>query len=427
MKKYWYLVFLVVAALVLSACGNNDDDDNEPMQIYRPYIPAPTPRPVLGTPIVGFTPDARADVVVELWHASIGAARAGMTQLIEAFHEYQFYVRVHEVVFNSRAALEASLLQAERQGNLPHIAAVSPSEITYFRFMQALLPLDTFMDDPHVGLHADELADILPVFQGAALFAEVWYGLPFAKDVPVLYYNRAYFADRAVPATWAALTSEAQQVGLGINLASDILWATLLLQHGGDYFDYAEGAVAFASEEGVAAMEIVAALMALAVTDDENGTPGLVIGRSLHPPTGDWGSTVLPGVDGNHATEFLGESLVLFENVRHSVDARVGAWEFLRFTLQPEPAATWAIMSGSLPVTHSAQFLPRYRAHLIHNPQTRAGEASLDNGFWRNRHGHHYRILLPLREEINAILAGTVSAEAGLERAAERANEALAQ
>jgi len=380
----------------------------------------------LGVPIPGFVPDARADVTVDFFHAYGGVRRTALRVIIDAFHEYQSYVRINEVAFSDRSRMEAELARRERSGNLPHIATLSPPEVTYYRFERVLLPLDPFMDDPHVGIGADMIGDIFDVFRTGSTYSGTWYSLPFSNHILVMFYRRDVLQahNLTLPATWEDVIRTAPAVGLEITADADALFASLLRQRGGAYIDYAAGSVAFASPEGIAAMETLTTLVNLAGQYNQN--PALIIGTSAQQPAGAWHSAPLPAAGGSHAAEFGGDALVLFENVRHSIDERVGAWEFLRFMFKPEIAADWAIASSTLPITRSAAMLPRYRAHLIAAPQARASEESLENGFWRTRHGYAETVRAILLEEMPAIFVGTLTAEVGLTQAELRATAALA-
>jgi multiple sugar transport system substrate-binding protein len=430
MKNFLFVLILLCTALFLSACGATveepDEPDDEQIFIYRPSLPVPPSAAPLGVPIPGFVPAERAVVTIDFFHAFHGVRRTALREIIDAFHDYQPYVRINEVVFSDRPRLEAELARRERLGSLPHIAPLSPSEVTFYRFERVLLPLNPFMDDPHVGIGVDVIGDIFDVFRAGSVYGGTWYSLPFTQHILVMYYQRDLLEARSLapPATWEDVLRIAPAAGLEIAVGYDTLFASLLRQRGGEYINYTSGSAAFASPEGFAAMETLTNLVTIA--NQNNPNPALLIGTSAQQPAGAWRSAPLPGTRGNHAAEFGGDALVLFENVRHSIDERVGAWEFLRFMLKPEIAADWAIASSTLPVTRSAAMLPRSRAHLIATPQARAGEESLENGFWRTRHGYADAVNAILLEEMPAIFARTVTAEVGLTRAELRATMALA-
>jgi len=406
--------------LWLAGCGTGDDAYADvPAQIYRPQLPPPPPT-LTGVELPGFLPDDRAEVTIEFWHAETGVVRDGIRALIDAFHEYQPYVRINEMAFATRALLDSRLFLYERNNRLPHMAAVPPADVTHFRYLQVLLPLNPFMDDPHVGISAAQLDDILAVYRAGSVFGADWYSLPFLKNMLVMYTHSL-----DAPTTWPELERAANMAGLEITVGYDALFASMLAQRGGVFIDYATGSAVFNCEQGIAAMEALARLVQI-----ERGSTdaGIILGASNQMPAGiNWGSFPLPGFNGNHAAEFGGDALVLFENIGHSIDERVGAWEFMRFLLNTDVDARRAIDTNTLPVTHSGMFIPFYRAHLIANPAARGGEASIEQGFWRTRHGLAPAVRAVLLDEMQGIFDGTQSAAEGLTRAVERANEILGQ
>ena len=435
MKKALIAICVVAAMMfALTACGNNDDAGS----------------------IEGFDPNNRNVVEIEFWHAMTGAHEEGIQRIVDAFHAQNPYVRVNAMFQGNYGQLSNQIMLNDLANNLPHIAQATVSDVTRYMVDGMILPLNMFMDDPNVGLSQDELNDIGAGFRATSIFDGYWYSLPFSKSVRVMFYNRDMFnaAGIAVPTTWdevlaaaSVLTDEAAGItGFSFENAHDMEWVAMLFQRGGTYIDEATNQAVFASPAGIEAMAWLMALIdspygRTAGADGFNsgvfgrGDIAMYIGSSAGLPhvtnavdgTFDWGVAPTPSTNGSRAVEFAGNDLVLFENSNHSLEERIGAWEFMAFTLRPEIAAQWAIDSGYVPVTYAAAELPMFVDFLAANPRAAAATYSLPYGFFRTRHVQGGAIRTILMEEMDEIRFGMVTAQVGLERAQQRANEELAR
>jgi hypothetical protein len=97
----------------------------------------------------------------------------------------------------------------------------------------------------------------------------------------------------------------------------------------------------------------------------------------------------------------------------------------MRYTLQPEAAAHWAIANHSVPVVQSAFDTPAYNRFFNLNPPSRGISASAGIGFFRTRHTQSDEIRAILLEAMDSIVHAGVSAEVGITQAEERVNLAL--
>jgi len=460
-------ILFAVLAVVFTACGGNGDTPagtQAGAQVTpppaQPAQPTPPPEPETFAPtgetIPGFDPNNRSVVEIEFWHAMTGAHEAGIQRIVDAFHAQNPYVRVNAMFQGNYGQLSNQIMLNDLANNLPHIAQATVSDVTRYMVDGMILPLNMFMNDPNVGLSAEDIDDIGSGFRATSVFDGEWYSLPFSKSVRVMFYNRDMFtaAGLAIPTTWdevlyaaRILTDEAAGiVGFSFENAHDMEWVAKLFQAGGIYLDEGTNQAVFATPEGIAAMEWVMGLInspygRTAGADGFNsGVFGrqdiaMYIGSSAGLPhvtnavdgTFDWGVAPTPSTNGSRAVEFAGNDLVLFENNNHSIEERVGAWEFMAFTLRPEIAAQWAIDSGYVPVTYTAAALPLFTDFLAANPRAAAATASLPYGFFRTRHVQGGAIRTILMEEMDEIRFEHVTAEVGLQRAQQRANEELAR
>jgi multiple sugar transport system substrate-binding protein len=318
-----------------------------------------------------------------------------------------------------------------------------------------IVPLNQFMDHPTVGISQAVRDDIISGFRATSVFDGTWYSLPFSKSVRVLFYNRDLFDahNLQVPRTWdevlhaaRILTDEdAGRRGFGFENAYDMEWVAMLFQNGGMYIDEATNQAVFASPAGIDAATFVMNL----INSDYGRTAGadgfmsgvfgrqdvaMYIGSSAGLPhvtnavagTFNWGTAPTPGT-GAQRVEFAGNDLIMFDNPSHEAEERVGAWEFMRFTLQPETSARWAMASGYVPVTYAATNSTMWRNFVANeNPRAAAAANQLPYGFFRTRVVEGGPIRTILQEELENMMFGTIGIAEGLTRAQNRANDVLA-
>ncbi|MCL2204178.1 MAG: extracellular solute-binding protein [Defluviitaleaceae bacterium] len=470
MKKLIAL-FIFFIALGLGGCGSEDAPAEAPPELAVPPTvihalpaqgvpqPQPTPEPIrpTGTPIRGFLPHDREEVTVELWHIFAGAQQEALATLIEAFHASQPYVHIRPLRFENYDRLSHQIALGDRAGRLPHLAQASVFNVTRYQAEQVILPFDPFMNDPAVGIPLGEMSSIFDPLRAASQFGGQWFALPFAKSVRVLYYNRELLHAHGLtpPATWEEAAQAARALtfideyhalfGLGFENELDAEWISMVRQRGGLYLDEVNGRAHFTTPEALEAMEFImdtltapyARVAGAAETLAEifaRGGVAMFMGSSSYLPhvteavagAFDWGSAPMPGTGPIRATEMTGYSLVMFENMGHSINERVGAWEFLRFVLETENAARWAMSSGFLPMSQAAATYRSFTDFLIVNHRARAAVGSIPQGFFPTRMaaGPHIRAIL--QEEMADIRDGWVYIEEGLARAELRVNELLA-
>jgi len=260
MKKVLLLtVFALCLAIGLVACGADEPAPAatpEPAPVEEPAAtPEPAPEPEeepevfepTGVPIPGFDPDNRDVVEIEFWHAMTGAHQDGIQEMIEVFHAQQPYVRILEMFQGNYGQLSNQIMLNDLAGLLPHLAQATVSDTTRYMVDGMILPLNQFMDDPVVGVTAEEMDDVIQGFRATSVFDGVWYSVPFSKSVRVMFYNRDLLNEfnLDVPQTWdevlyaaQVLTDEASgRMGFGFENAHDMEWVAMLFQNGGTYID----------------------------------------------------------------------------------------------------------------------------------------------------------------------------------------------
>ena len=339
---------------------------------------------------------------------------------------------------------------------MPHLGQATVADVAYYIQDGMIVPLNQYLNDPHIGMSQGEIDDIITIFRETSFWDGEFYSVPFSKSTRVLFYNRELLAEAGldVPTNWDEILHAAQvltnddagRIGFGFENAFDMEWSAILYQLGGRYIDEANNEAVFASPEGIEAMEFIFNL----VNSPYGRTAGadgfmsgvfgrqdvaMYIGSSAGLPhvtnavdgTFDWGTAPTPGTGDRRAVQFAGNDIVMFAlNDSHTEAERRGAWEFLAFTMEPEQTAMWAAASGYIPVRYEAVELPFWTQHLEENPRHGAAPAQFDYGFFLTRVPQASTVRNALLPELENIVLGIATAEEGLTRAQERANDILA-
>ncbi len=228
-------------------------------------------------------------------------------------------------------------------------------------------------------------------------------GLPFNRSTPIAYYNRRMLDQAGVqpPNTWAELRTAAAKLTRRSGAQTSVwgfevpvswwFWYALLHQAGGRLLSADGRAPAWGGAEGKQALQL---LVDLAQGD-----------RTIQRPPGrDYSAWEVAN------TDFLGEKVAMIwtstaflkyfqDNARfpfgtaflpghvrravptggtffvvarrRSEQRKKGAWEFLRWMLQPEQTAYWARETGYMPVSKAALALPAMKSFYAAQPDFR--------------------------------------------------------
>ncbi len=101
-------------------------------------------------------------------------------------------------------------------GAQPNIAYCYQDHVAMYNLALAVQPLDELIDNPTIGLTAEQKADFVPGYyaEGAKFEDGQMYTLPMSKSTEVLYYNKTFFEQNniAVPTTWDELEAVCAQI-----------------------------------------------------------------------------------------------------------------------------------------------------------------------------------------------------------------------
>lgn len=437
-------LFMLMLILFLAACGNSDEGDSE-------ADASADTEETSGSSSSDEAEEAAAESVeITFWHAMSGPHEEAVNEFAERFNEENENITVKPVNQGSYDDLEQKIMAAARAGDLPNIAQSVTNVVPEYIDNEFLLPLNDLIEDEEVGMSEEELNDIIEVFRESSSWDGTYYSLPFSKSTRVLYYNKTVLDEHGleVPETWDELREVAEAVtgdgvvGFGFENSFEAEFQGILKQLGGTYIDEENAEATFASEEGIEAMTFIKDMIdeGIARTAGEDGYMSnpfgrgdviMYIGSSAGIPHVDgavegdmeWSTAPIPALDGETATTFAGNDIVLFDQGEEA--EQKAAWEFMKYLTSEEITTEWAILSGYLPVRYSAQDSDEYQTYLEETPAALAGPEQFDAGFFIARVPGGDAVRNIVLEELDYILQDMKSVEEGLTSAQDRANEAL--
>ena len=139
--------------------------------------------------------------VLIVWHALSGPQERALLNLVDRWNRANpagaFIVPEH----HPQDALHRAMLAGPR----PALALVEPAQAALYTQHDLLATLNSFTDsdDPEVGWQTAERADLFPfVFQAGAGPDGRLIGVPFGGDVGLVLANRALLQEASMPETW---------------------------------------------------------------------------------------------------------------------------------------------------------------------------------------------------------------------------------
>lgn len=385
MKRFIAVILLAVFSLVLVACGGDRGSDVKDRLVDWYEL----------------AEDADYDgskVTITFWHR-MGQANQEMVQKwIKEFNEiYPNITVVEEKAAASYDALADKISLAITAGNYPDIAESYPDHIARYAMAEKPLALNNFINHPILGYTEDEVSDFL-----SGLWAEgssydnagTILSLPFTKSSEALFYNATYFEEHGyeVPTTWDEVFAIAEDIkkrepdAIPVGYDSeDNLFITASEQWKAPYTGYnvetGRGEVLFNNAESKEMAKyfkskVDAGLMITRMLNGEAYTSDIMkTGKDLYMYVGSTGGTryaydsmpkqvfddgyrvgvaPVPVKDANHRKQIQqGPNINLFHQPGKE-QQMIAAWLFVKFMLQAEKTAEFALASGYAPVRHSA-------------------------------------------------------------------------
>jgi len=359
----------------------------------------------------GQTPGAASSegpVRIDLWHSETAANQDTLKGLIDRFNASQDQVKVRPIYQGTTTETLAKLVTSLRSGQVPAVALMYDVDTQRLIDSGAFVPIQDFVDRDGYDLSdLDQRAVKYYTVQD-----QLW-GMPFAANVPLLYYNKTMFHEVGLnpdrpPQDLEELRRYSEKIlqrdasgqvtrsGIALDIR---LWTDMVLAQHGDFLvnndngregratealfdndtgrwffqwwhDMVSDGLAFnagrnptfvdtflAMSSGRAAMALSYASALRSVVDAlEGGVQGAEVGVGA-----------MPGVPGSmESPSFLGNALWILSS--RPVEEQEAAWKLIQWLVEPEQQAEWFAGSGYLPVSLSSLDLPAAREVVTRYP-----------------------------------------------------------
>jgi sn-glycerol 3-phosphate transport system substrate-binding protein len=443
--------------LALTACGGDGGEEGGEV-----------------TPGAGTAAPSGGTDEITMWHMEVASNLNAIQDLVRRYNDSQSEVKV-KLAFQGNAEEEmAKLLASLSGGDLPAIVYLNEENAQRLIDSGAATPVQEFIDR-----ESYDLSDLAPkVVQYYTVGDKLW-AMPFASNVPLLYYNKATFREvgldpekppkdieelRQVSEKMVKRDTHGNLTRTGISI-SVTAWhlSTALQEHGDLYVNNENGRAGRATEvlfngpTGQAFFQwwrdMVKQDLALNVGLDPTaadaylavgaGRVGMTAGDSvalrsvvdaleggLAQVDVDLSVANRPGVPGGTGLPGIyGRALWVFKS--RPEEEQEAAWKFIKWLLEPEQPAEWYAGSGFLPVNSKAFELPAAKEIEAKYPQFKiAAElylaASVSPVPPGPLLGPQFDVSQIIRRAIEEMLVGDKDPIDAINDAAEEANELIA-
>ncbi len=406
---------------------------------------------------------AAAQTEIQWWHAMGGTNGERVDKIAADFNASQGDYVVVPTYKGNYTETMTSAVAAFRAGEQPHLVQVfEVGTATMMAAKGAIYPIEKMMADsgePFNG--SDYLPAVVSYYQtpeGELL------SMPFNSSTPVLWYNADALAAAGadVPKTWEDVKTTAQAlVDNGMDCGFSFGWQSwVMIENFSAWHDIAlgtkeNGFAGFDTEFSFNNDHVAARLQDIADMQEGNlfvygGRRGDSLPMFTNGECGMWmnssayygsivsqaefefGQTMLPldtAVASAPQNSIIGGA-TLWALQGHEADEYKGLSKFMTYLSSPEVQAWWHQETGYVPITTAAAELSAEQGFYESNPGTDTAikQLSLNTPTPNSRglrFGNFVQIRDVINEEMEALWAGNISAQAALDNAVERGNALL--
>ncbi|MDT0156074.1 extracellular solute-binding protein [Microbacterium sp. ARD32] len=398
--------------------------------------------------------DPEADVTITWWTGQSDEAETLLEGMADEFEKLHPNVTIK---ISSGASSTEELLQKLSAGfagnSYPNISYAFGSWASELESSQRTLDITDEVQDPEVGW--DEFSEAARATVQPT--GESIIGFPALVDNISLIYNKTVFDAAGVDYptedwTWddfraaaKKLTDPAEETygyAYSVSGSEETTWQFWphLWQNRGEILAD-DQSVAFAGDEGVAALEF---LRAMAVDDksvylDQTDTKFAQLFASdrigmmtsgpwqlwdLNEAGTDYGVTILPGTDGDHQTVSGPDIWALFDT--QDVNENYWSVKLMTWLTAPEQDLRWNVAYGNLPLRDSEIDTPEFQDQVIALPGLDVMAKNNENALKaRPTVSGYVGLSEAIADAISKVLQGQGTPEDALKNAAEKADRAL--
>ena len=450
MKKYCYIfTFVILMAILFSACQPSATETQSAAETGSEAVAEDTGEDAAE---VVEEESSSGPVEVTLWHVLVGPHEEAFNKLVEEFNAGHPDIVIVPEFGGDFTALHQKVMASLTAGEPPVMAMSSgPSMTAEYIKADAIVPVETFINDPEIGLDEDSLNDVFPGFISEATHdidgVPTIVSWPFTKSITVLYYRQDHIEEAGLegpPQTWQEFREDAQiltdQIGSpAFQWTPDAsIFTAMARSYGCELISEDNTQALFNGEGCVEALQLLTDMALVdktfAITSGYDHQNEMIAGRSsmflqttvsrvFLDQTVPFGLAALPKAEKEVATLFGPNAVIFNESTEAEQKA---AWEFLKWFTDSDQTGRWSLETGFVPVRASAGEADTYRAAVEADPLRLAvGLETLPIAVPMPGAAGWVRAEEALNDAIMKALTGVATPEEALNEAAEIANKAL--
>lgn len=406
--------------------------------------------------------DDRKTVV--FWHSFVSSTVPALNSLIEEFERTHPHIDVDAQYIPTGDALVQKLITSIQSRTAPDISWLHAHFMEDLVQADAIYKMDEFINGPN-GISQEDLDDIYPALLQYASWRGTLYSMPMEATNLALLYNKDMFREAGLdperpPQNWEELRDYARKLtfdndGDGKNeqtgmflpvypaagpLNGWMVWQfhPYLWQAGGYKIDLEQTHVMYNEEAGVQALSLWKDMyheldLDVFTSDYDVAFASKNLAMAMDGPWNlpryndilegmDWAFAPLPAGPEKEATIVGGEYLAIFKQSEHP-DA---AWEFIKWIIEPETQAKWAMESGYLPIRKAVKDVPEFQKYLEEHPNFKVFVDQMDYGQAERPIDYGgMKIMRHMAEAIEKATVGNQDVKTALDEAAKQSNQIL--
>lgn len=429
MRHRWVLVTLTTLSLVgmLAGCGSGQT-----------------------------TAGAQQPTTITFWYGLGGQLGQVVQSMVTEFNRTHPAIQVHasfQGSYSGGGPEQQKLLAAIAAGDPPDIAQLEVHSMPVFAAAGALTPLTHLMDQSHV----DNPANFLPGMLVSTQYQGTYYGVPFNRSVPLLFYNATLLRQAGItnaPSTWTELARDAQRLTSGSGtgkvygfapLVDWWPWEASVWSGGGQILSSNLQQAVFDSPAALSILQGEQALVQqgdavvktgpqywsettdafihgqVAMDIDSAADIGEVragVGSSFH-----WGTALFPQAVSRMVPPGGADVVIL----RHTPQSKVqAAWTFIQWWTATAQTTAWSEQTGYVPVQKAALTDAGYGQFLAAHPQNKVALDELRYQTPAPASPHYLGVLQYVQQALTAAFDNNTPVSAALHNAAQESDTLLA-
>ncbi|MCF7740156.1 MAG: ABC transporter substrate-binding protein [Candidatus Marinimicrobia bacterium] len=403
-------------------------------------------------------------VTITFWHSFVASTIPALKDLIKEFEKEHPNINIKAQYVPSGDALIQKLITAIQSNTAPDISWIHSHFLPDLVDAKAIYNMEEFVNGKN-GLSEQTYNNIYePLIQYASL-RDTLYSIPMEATNLAFLYNKKMFRevdldDSKAPQNWGQLrkyaklltkdkdnNGEYDQMGLFLPIypASGSLsgwmvwqWFPFLWQAGGHIVSKDQSHVLYNSTAGVKALNLWKDIyneldLEKFTSDYDIAFASERLSMAMDGPWNlprynrllkdlDWTFAPLPEGPEKKATIVGGEYLVIFKQSDYPDEA----WSFIKWIIQPEVQAKWAMKSGYLPVRRDVEKVPEFKEYLKNNPNFKVFIDQMEFAQVQRKIDYHgLQITRHIAQAIEEATLGGEDPQVTLDRAAKKSNALL--